>query len=152
LTPETCAARDRLRGLLGANKDTGWPVIDEHVDADLRLVLADLDRYEAIEESVRETARQVAEHAEQFGPVPERVEITYEQPIPVSGLAWAREQVEQAAAKYDAFAENEPNPLIKTAMQFAAQIMRAELIGGTVNGNSVTGRFGGAGEPGGRHA
>lgn len=75
MTPEVRAARDRLERLLTAG--SGRPVIDEAIDADLRTVLAALDRHDAIEQSVLDTARQVAEIGARFGPVPERVEVTW---------------------------------------------------------------------------
>lgn len=61
-------------------------------------------------------------------------------------LAWAREQVEQVAAKYDGYAEHEPNPIMASAMQLAARLMRLELCGGTeaALGKRFIGRF----EPG----
>jgi hypothetical protein len=83
VTPETRAARDRIAAVLDYwDKDplselfgSGHAAV--RFKGDLHLVLAALDRYEAIEESVLETARQVAEHATRFGPVPERVEVSY---------------------------------------------------------------------------
>lgn len=93
MTPEERAARDRLAAFLshpGLRRDVepGDPadviaVITGRLDmprlykSDLRLLLATLDRYDAVEESVFETARQVAEFAERHGPVPDRVEVTY---------------------------------------------------------------------------
>jgi hypothetical protein len=102
VTPETRAARDRIALLLdpdtarfptigfrpGSRNPTCeevYTLIVQHdelirsmIAPDLAVVLAALDRYEQIEESVLETARQVAEHAARFGPVPERVEVTYQ--------------------------------------------------------------------------
>lgn len=75
MTPDERAARDRLRRLLGTG--AGQAVIDAAIDDDLRLVLAALGRYETVEKSVQETARQVADAAGLFGPVPDRVEVTY---------------------------------------------------------------------------
>lgn len=89
MTPELRAARDRLERLLTAG--SGQPVIDDAVDADLRTVLAALGRYDAIEQSVLDTARQVAEVGARFGPVPERVEATYTVAEPVADLGLAVE-------------------------------------------------------------
>lgn len=75
VTPELRAARHRLRGLVGTEPGRD-PMIDEGVDVDVRLVLDELDRYDAMEEAVRRDVRQVAAEAG-FGPVPERVEATY---------------------------------------------------------------------------
>lgn len=63
-----------------------------------------------------------------------------------AALAWARKQVELVAAKYDGFAEHETNPILATAMQLTARIMRLEFCGGldTDLGKRVIGRF----EPG----
>jgi hypothetical protein len=93
VTPEERAARDRLAAFLthpGLRREVepGDPadviaVITGRLDmprlykSDLRLLLATLDRYDAIEEPARETARYIAEFAERHGPVSERVEVTY---------------------------------------------------------------------------
>ncbi len=63
-----------------------------------------------------------------------------------AALAWARDQVEQVAAKYDGFAEHETNPILATAFQLTARLMRLELCGDldTDLGKRVIGRF----EPG----
>lgn len=91
MTPELRAARDRLERLLTAG--SGRAVIDEAIDADLRTVLAALDRHDAIEQSVLDTARQVAEVGARFGPVPERVEVTYTVAEPVADLGLAVEHL-----------------------------------------------------------
>jgi hypothetical protein len=61
-----------------------------------------------------------------------------------AALAWAREQVEQVAVKYDGYAEREPNPILKSALQLTARLMRLELCGGENDGKRILGRF----EPG----
>ncbi len=58
-----------------------------------------------------------------------------------AALAWARDQVEQVAAKYDGFAAHEPNPILKSAMQLTARLMRLELCGGHDQGRRIVGRF-----------
>ncbi len=93
MTPDEHAARDRLAAFLahpGLRREVepGDPadviaVITGRLDmprlykSDLRLLLAALDRHDAIEESALETARHIAEFAERHGPVPDRVEVTY---------------------------------------------------------------------------
>lgn len=58
---------------------------------------------------------------------------------PAVDLAWAADQAEQVAVKYEQFAEREPNPLIKTCYEFTARIVRAEFLGQHSGG--VNGRF-----------
>lgn len=67
------------------------------------------------------------------------VEHAYDETRPAIDLAWARDQAEQVAVKYEQFADREPNPLIKTCMEFAARIVRAEFLGQDSGG--VNGRF-----------
>jgi len=96
VTPEGRAARDRIAAYLRARHANAGPVIthlwprgpkSEPVDllaTDLQLVLAALDRYEAI-----------AEFAGRHGPVPDRVEVTYSRAVrtprgldPPDGSGW----------------------------------------------------------------
>jgi hypothetical protein len=71
ITHLTVAEANRMVAQIAAGiRDTLAP--------DLHLVLAALDRYETVEESVLQSARQVADAAGLFGPIPDRVEITYQ--------------------------------------------------------------------------
>jgi hypothetical protein len=67
----------------------------------------------------------------------------YDAMRPAADAAWAREQIKQVVARYEAAASTEPDLVYRDQLVCAAAVMRLEFLSTDSTGRGTVGRFAG---------